>query len=207
MQNGKHLFDFLKLSCTEIILGVNEKVLNDFLHQHRLALQPDHHEFILEYGNSDELLLGYFLNCTYAKFENVYSRFNEALAGDLPDGTVYFGADWSSETLCIESLTGSIFIYNDMEKDLLEYESINAFLFYCFLNALWARKKFEEVHQNIKIEDVEKFFLENEQYYLQGLDRSHYKYYLNGNMIVELNCIGGIATLSRGGILDSLIIK
>ena len=64
-----------------------------------------------------------------------------------------------------------------------------------------------EMTKTFLFHSQKKFFLENEQYYLQGLDRSHYKYYLNGNMIVELDCISGIATLSRGSILDSLIKK
>lgn len=205
MQKSDQIFTFLKAQCQPWIVGVDQNTLDHYLEQHGLCLREDHYAFILEYGNSSYLLkVASFFNCTFLDFQFTYNHFDEFLLGHLPANSSYFGQDWSDAPLCIDNLTDGLFTYDAMEKEDKVYESIRCFLFHNFLHTLRSKSKFDEVQQLIKVPDVEKFMKDNEQYYLADMDTYDYKYYLNQNMIIELER-NGMSTLIRGGILNLLL--
>lgn len=205
MGNSLLLFDFFKFHCKEWIFGVDRISLDNYLEKHSISLRKDHYLFILEYGNSIDLLTGGgFFYCRFLDFQDAYSHFDEYLLDNLPEHTVYFGQDWSDVPLCIDNLTGVIFDYDAMETEDEMYKTITSFLAYQFLMMLWSKGKFDDVQQNIKIHDIENFMEDNKPYHLEDFDIFSHKYYLNSNMIVELDHKSGFVTSYKGGILNLL---
>ena len=187
MINKKYLFEKLLSYCKDI-QGVDEQVLDAHLQKHGLTIRPDHRSFLLKYGNSNQLLKSDYGDSTYAMFEEYTSNPQEYMSGfdELPDGTVFFGQEFSEEQLCIENESGKLYTYDS--KKLLDYygESIDALLFSWLVVCL---SKYGVISRTltriVEKDDKEQFFQQHEAYHLVGLDHFFTKYFLKNNQLMR----------------------
>ena len=185
MINKKYLFEKLLSYCKDI-QGVDEQVLDAHLQKHGLTLRADHRSFLLKYGNSNQLLTSDYGDCTYAMFERYTSDPQEYLSGfeELPDGTVFFGQEFSEELLCIENESGKLYTYDS--KKLLDYygESIDALLFSWLIEYLLKKGVISRTQmQIVEKEDKEQFFQQHAAYHI-GLDNFFTKYFLKNSQLM-----------------------
>ena len=129
MINKTYLFEKL-LSYCDNIQGVDELVLDAHFQKQDLTLRADHRSFLLKYGNSTELLKFGFGDCTYALFEKYTSNPQEYLNNDHPDGTMFFGLEFTDDVLCLDNQSGKIYIYESKELWDCIYENIDVLLFF-----------------------------------------------------------------------------
>lgn len=184
MINKTYLFEKL-LSYCDNIQGVDELVLDAHLQKHGLTLRADHRLFLLKYGNSTELLKFGFGDCTYALFEKYTSNPQDYLNNDLPDGTMFFGSEFTDDVLCIENQSGKIYIYESEELWDCIYENIDVLLFFCLSEYLWSHKEIVvKSHIIIKKDEIAQFFQQYEAYHLTGLDNFFTTYFLKNNQLI-----------------------
>ena len=98
------------LARSSCIKGIDKDVLQSFLKQTNLTLRSEHFNFLLNYGCSSDILTSMFADCTFERFKEIYLNKEEDLDGDLPVNSIYFGHDFSDESLCIENKTGHIYM-------------------------------------------------------------------------------------------------
>ena len=209
MINTEYLFEKLLSYCKDI-QGVDEQVLDAHLQKHGLTLRPDHRSFLLKYGNSNQLLKADYGDCTYAMFEKYTSNPQKYMSGfdELPDGTVFFGQEFSEELLCIENESGKLYTYDS--KELLDYygESIDALLFSWLVVYLSKYGVISSTQMRIvEKDDKEPFYQQHEAYHLSGLDNFFTKYFLKNNQLMR--CRGSQdgtydVHYFQGEILDSI---
>ena len=207
MIDKAYLFEKLTAYCKGI-RGVDEHVLDAHLHQQGLALRPDHRSFLLQYGNSNELLKFWFGDCTYSLFEQYTSNPQEELSGfdELPDGTVFFGLEFTEGILCIDNQLGKIYIYHAKEIYYCMYKDIDSFLFFCLIECLRNQKKISVVElllfENDAAEQVKQ---EHEAYYLADMDNFSIKYFLKNNRLISMEFKGDdnyVVEYFQGEVLD-----
>lgn len=209
MVDKKYLFEKLISYCKDI-RGVDEQVLNAHLHQHGLTLRPDHRSFLLQYGNSSELLKFWFGDCTYSLFEQYTSDTQEYLSGfeEVPEGTVFFGLEFTEGVMCIDNQSGKIYDFEAKEFYDCVYESIDVLLFFCLVECLRNKGAISVLQQVIWTDDeAEQFQQENGAYYLANLDNFFTKYFLKNNQLIycRMSSNGGyVVEYLQGEVLDMI---
>ncbi|WP_151863395.1 hypothetical protein [Acinetobacter sp. TUM15512] len=204
MMNKTELINFFTSHCPDIE-GVDEEEIDNFLVQFNLKLRPEHRNYLIKYGNSTKLVKGWFADCTFNNFKEHIFDLEEYIGDEIPkEGGVYFGHDFSDESLSIESASGNIYIYYNGDPDLLMYDNVDSFIFHCLFMNIFSDKKIER-NVNIKTKNMEDFISENKDYKIEGLGGYYYSYYLNANMLIVVDHKEGYYSIYRGGILDLLI--
>ena len=208
MINKKYLFEKLLSYCKDI-QGVDEQVLDAHLQKHGLMLRADHRSFLLKYGNSTNLLKFGFGDCTYALFEKYTSDPQKHLSGfdELPDGTVFFGSDFTDGPLCIDDQSGKIYDFESKEFWTCLYENIDSLLFFCLIKYLLKHDVISDTEMIIVEKDEkEQFFQQHEAYHLVGLDHFFTKYFLKNNQLMYCRKQGEtyVVYYFQGEVLNSI---
>lgn len=195
--------NYSKLFSVEAIL------VDEIIAEYSLSIRLDQRDFYIRYGNSLALLTSMFADCTFERFKRYYTKqfpFDEICEEEmLPNGTCYFGHDFADEFLCIENSTGSIYVYAFKEKEAEPYyENIESFLTFAILFHEVNMKLFNRFERGIKIDNLEKFMLENAENKIDGLSTYYYQYYLKENTLIALNYRASCMDIYMGGVLINI---
>ena len=182
---------------------VPQAELDAFLIQNHLQLCEEHYQFLLQYGNSD-FLKGDFADLRFEEFKDytLYDEFPEELK--LPENCSYIGMDFSDGLLCILHSNKKIYLFGDGELDILCYESLKGLLFFCLFKLLYKKSYFNEVKDNIRINNIEQFKQQYLAYEIKGINIDNRYFFKEGNLII---CDHKFYSyhLCQGGILDQVI--
>ena len=203
MIDKRVLIDFFASKCSEV-KSVNMDEVDDFLQLNNIKIRSDHRDFLVNFGNSSNLITGYFGDCTFNRFKKYNSEPLEYLDGDLPSDTVYFGQDFSDEPICILNSDGGIYSYDGEEISMLYYLNVDSFIFSCLINNLFSNNFFEKSTIDMKIGDTREFEIENSKYKLKDLETYEYRYYLKNNELIVLDYRQGYVNKYFNRLLDTL---
>lgn len=212
MINKNDLIDFLLPYYPDIQKGVSAEDLDAFLKQYNLKIRADHRGFLLKFGGGFRFFTSDLVDCTFKEFKDYYIKdFNNdyeneviALQEIIPKNTVYFGLGFSS-AICLDNEDGGLYYYDNMKRDLKMCENIESFVFLGLINNIFNKSEYiESIAYSIRIDDVNVFLRENEQYKVHGLSGRYFQCYVNGNMIIISDVKSMEYSLYKGGILNLL---
>ena len=183
---------------------VPQAELDAFLIQNHLQLCEEHYQFLLQYGNSDFLARDYAnLTFSYAK---IYYLDDELLDDSiLPPNCQYLGTDFSSETICIDNYDKKIYTFDYGEKyEKFYYGGLKELLFFCLFKLLYKKNYFNEVKDNIRINNIEQFKQQYLAYEIKDVYIYDRYFFKEGELII---CDHEFYSyhLCQGGILDQVI--
>ena len=178
--------------------------LDAFLIQNHLQLCEEHYQFLLQYGNSD-FLKGDFADLRFEEFKDytLYDEFPEELK--LPKNCSYIGMDFNDELLCIDNYDKKIYTFDYGEKyEKFYYGGLKELLFFCLFKLLYKKNYFNEVKDNIRINNIEQFKQQYLAYEIKDVYIYDRYFFKEGELII---CDHEFYSyhLCQGGILDQVI--
>ena len=177
--------------------------LDAFLIQNHLHFCEEYYQFLLTYGYSDFLDNGY-ADLTFNNIKNYYLDDENCEDAILPDNCDYIGSDFSTDGLCIDHNTKKIHSFGYGEIDILFYHGLKELLFCYLFKLLYKKNYFNEVKDNIRINNIEQFKQQYLSYEIKDVYIYDRYFFKEGELII---CDHEFYSyhLCQGGILDQVI--
>lgn len=196
--------NLIKCFTSEIegIEGVDSLELDGFINKNGVILRCEHKEFILNFGNSNLILKYSFADFSFDNFRRYYLEDNQFYSDVIPEGTVYIGHDYCDESLCVDNLTGHIYIYDSAEKDLLLYDSIDSLLFNNLLVYSANFNIFDNIEYNVEFSEFDSYLERKIILKIDGIGIRDSLFYGGKGILIELNTKNNKFNIFRGNWLS-----
>ena len=183
-----------------VIDGAPKQELDNFLSQHHIKICDEYYQFLLKYGLKQD-----YANLTFTHFKERYLDDDLTDDGILPQNCDYLGTDFSTEALCLHHADKKIYIFGYGQIDEpYYYGSLQALLFCYLFRKISIQECFDDIRQNIKIDNKEAFI----QSYLPHEIKDIYvykRYFFKDNTLVVCSDEFCYYHVYQGGILNKLI--
>lgn len=189
----------LMLAKRKDICPVPKNKLMDLITTHSICLFDGYMEFLLTYGNSEQLLnpSGQYANFTFLEFQDFYLDTDLFEELSLPALSNYIGIGFGGECLCIDHQTGTIQPFYYGKKDKVCYRGLDGLLFHCLISSS---------EYMVYFDDKQEFALDNQflDFEIFELRNIYARYFIYDNSLLILNRHSNNLIFLKGGIMTDL---